>query len=64
MKYKSILELELEHPVWLLCEIAGVSRSAFYKYKKEPIGESDEIENLIIDIFNKSNKRAGYRMIK
>jgi len=47
-----------------LCEIAGVSRAAFYKYKKKPLKEPDEIKDLIIDIFNKSNKRAGYRTIK
>lgn len=64
MKYKAILELELEYPVWLLCEIAGVSRSAFYKYKQKLIKEPDEIESLVIDIFNKSNRRAGYRTIK
>lgn len=64
MKYKAILSLELEYPVWRLCEIAGVSRGAFYKYKRKPLKEHDEIENLVIDIFNKSNKRAGYRTIK
>lgn len=47
-----------------MCEIAGVSRAAFYKYKKKPLKEPDEIKNLVIDIFNKSNKRAGYRTIK
>ena len=64
IKYKIILSLELEYPVWLLCEIAEVSRSAFYKYKNRPLRNPDKIENIIIDIFKKSNKRAGYRTIK
>ena len=64
IKYKIILSLELEYPVWLLCEIAEVNRSAFYKYKNKPLKNPDKIENIIIDIFKKSNKRAGYRTIK
>lgn len=47
-----------------MCKIAGVSRSAFYKYKRKPLKKTDEIEDLVVDIFNKSNKRAGYRTIK
>jgi len=64
MKYKAILLLEFEYPVWLLCEVAGVSRAAFYRYKNSPKKKPDKIEKLVIDIFNKSNKRAGYRTIK
>lgn len=64
LKYKAILELELSYPTYLLCEIAGVSKTAFYRYKKKPMKDPDEIETLIIDVFNKSNKRAGYRSIK
>ncbi|NLZ54187.1 MAG: IS3 family transposase [Thermoanaerobacteraceae bacterium] len=56
--------LELEYPITLLCEIAGVSRSAYYKYKKKPLKKTDGIENLIVEIFNRSNRRAGYRTIK
>jgi len=56
--------LELDYPIWLLCEVAGVSRSSFYKYKSKPINKNTEIDNVIIDIYNKSNKRAGYRTIK
>lgn len=56
--------LELNHPIWLLCEIAGVSRSSYYKYKKKPLKKNTKIDKLIIDIYNKSNKRAGYRSIK
>ncbi len=64
MKYRTIMSLELEHPVWLLCEIASVSRSSYYKYKKNPLAKTTLIDKLIIDIYNKSNKRAGYRTIK
>lgn len=58
------MSLELDYPIWLLCEIAEISRSAYYKYKNKPIKKSTEIEELIVDIHNKSNKRAGYRSIK
>jgi transposase InsO family protein len=58
------MSLELKYPVWLLCEIAGISRSSYYKYKKKPLNKNTEIEKHIIDIYNKSNKRAGYRTIK
>jgi len=58
------MTLELYYPVWLLCEIAGVSRSSYYKYKNRSLDKDTEIEALIIDLHNKSNKRAGYRSIK
>ena len=58
------MSLELEHPIWLLCEIAGISRSSYYKYKKKLLNKNTEIDKLIIDIYNKSNKRVGYRLIK
>jgi len=58
------MTLELEYPIWLLCEIAGVSRASYYKYKKKPLNKNVEIDEIIIDIYNKSNKTAGYRTIK
>lgn len=58
------MSLELEYPIWLLCEIAGVSRSSYYKYKKKPLEKNTKIDELVIDIYNKSNKRAGYRYIR
>lgn len=64
IKYEAILKLSLEFPVKLLCQIAGVSRSGFYKYKKKPLDNYTEIEDLIIDIHKKSKRRAGYRFIK
>lgn len=57
------MSLELDHPIWLLCEIAAISRSSYYKYKKKPAKKESTIEKLIIDLYNKSNKRAGYRTI-
>ena len=54
----------MEYPIWLLCEIAGVSRAAYYKYKNRPLKRSTPIEKLVIDIYHKTNQRAGYRTIK
>ncbi len=63
LKYGAIMDIELEHPIYLLCEIAGISRSSYYKYKNKPIKQDTEIEEKIIQIYKKSNKRAGYRTI-
>jgi len=63
LKYQAIMHIELDHPVWLLCEIAGVSRASYYKYKKRPAKKDTELEEKIIEIYNKSNKRAGYRTV-
>jgi ACT domain-containing protein len=54
------MDIETEHPVWLLCEIAGIKRSTYYRYKNKPVKKETELEKKIIDIYNKSNKRAGY----
>lgn len=64
IRYRVIMELELKYPIWLLCEIAGVSTSAYYKYKNTPTKVNTNIEDLILDIYYKSSKRAGYRTIK
>ncbi len=58
------MSLELYYPIWLLCEIANISRSSYYKYKNKPLNRNTNIQDLIIDIYNKSSKRAGYRSIK
>ena len=47
-----------------MCEIAGISRSSYYKYKRKTLNKNNKIDKLIIDIYNKSNKRFGYRTIK
>lgn len=59
-----MLELEYRYPVSLLCKIAGISRSSFYKYKNTPPKNDDEIDNLIKEIYNKSGKRFGYRRVR
>jgi len=56
--------LEFQHSVTLLCSIAGVSRSAYYKYKTKKHCKSTEVDDIIENVYNKSNKRAGYRMVK
>lgn len=64
LKYRIVLALEFKFPIWLLCEIAGISKSSFYKFKKKTIDFKNLIEDKVIDIYNKTNKRAGYRTIK
>ena len=64
MKYKMIMQLELKYSVVLLCKIAGLSTSSYYDYKKKPLSKNEAIDELILAIYNKSNKRAGYRMVK
>lgn len=58
------MSLKLKYPIWLLCSIADVSKPAFYKYIKKLLNKDDGIDKLIIDIYHKSGKRAGYRTIK
>lgn len=62
-----ILKLENKYPIWLLCEIAGVSKSAYHKYKRKPSKSNETdliIEDLILQIYKKSGRRKGYRSIK
>jgi len=63
MKYEAILELETQYPITLLTAIAGVSRSAYYRYKNKPKPIMTKTEKLVIDIYRKSGKRKGYRPI-
>ncbi|MDR5658545.1 IS3 family transposase [Serpentinicella sp. ANB-PHB4] len=63
-KYQAILELQYKYPIGLLCEIAGISRTSLYKYKNKPAKRSDDIEKKILQIYNKSGRRLGYRSIK
>jgi transposase InsO family protein len=58
------MEIEYKHPISLLCSIAGISRASYYRYKNKPLDRDTSIEDLIVDIYNKSGKRAGYRTIK
>lgn len=64
MKYRAILSLEDKHPIWLLCHIAGVSPSAYFKFKRTPLKDESDLKEKILDLYYKSGKRAGYRMIK
>lgn len=50
--------------VSLLCNIARVSRTAYYKYLTNRTCKSDDISDIIIDVYNKTHKRAGYRSVK
>lgn len=63
MRYEAIMELESQFSITLLTKIAGVSRTAYYNYKKRE-KKSSQIEELILDIYRKSGKRMGYRQIK
>lgn len=64
IKYKIISHLQYKYPLELLCEIAGVSRDSYYKYLKRPAKITDELEKKIIQIYEESGKRFGYRSIK
>ncbi|WP_422486858.1 IS3 family transposase [Gudongella sp. DL1XJH-153] len=62
-----ILKLEYKYPIWLLCEVAGVSKAAYHKYKRKPSKPNKTkylIEELIVLIHKKSGRRKGYRSIK
>lgn len=56
--------LETDYHIGVLCEIAGVSRSAFYRFKHRTLPVSRELEEKIIDLYRKSGGRLGYRTIK
>ena len=65
-KFLIIKELSCKYTVKLLCNIAAVSRSGYYKWLNK--GNKDisysELDNKIIEIYNKSKKVYGYRRIK
>jgi len=63
-KYEAILIIEFQFPILLLCEISGISKSAYYRYKKKPLKPISTIEDKVFDIYNKSGKHAGYRTIR
>jgi transposase-like protein len=63
IRYEAIMELDSHFSITLLTKVAGVSRKAYYKYKKRE-KKSSVIEELIMDIYRKSGKRMGYRSIK
>ncbi len=63
MKYKTIAALSSRFPVTLLCEIAEIERSSFYKYKKRPLNKDFSLEEKIEVLYLKSGKRFGYRSV-
>jgi putative transposase len=67
--YQIILELSTKYPVILLCELAKVSRSGYYKWikRKDTITpkqqENEVIKNYIIEVYEESNGTYGYPRI-
>lgn len=54
-----------EYPVSMLCKIAKVSKSGYYKWWKNADKIKDETDALLIaEIFFKSKQKAGFRTIK
>lgn len=54
-----------EYPVSMLCKIAKVSKSGYYKWWKNADKIKDEADALLIaEIFFKSKQKAGFRTIK
>ena len=54
-KFLIIKELSYKYTVKLLYNIADISRSGYYKWLNKDISYS-ELENKIIEIYNKSKK--------
>ena len=65
-KFFIIRELSCKYTVKLLCNIVVVSRSGYYKWLNK--GNKDisysELENKILELYNKSKNVYGYRRIK
>ncbi|EGT3601726.1 IS3 family transposase [Clostridium perfringens] len=65
-KFFIIRELSCKYTVKLLCNIAAVSRSGYYKWLNK--GKKDisysELENKILELYNKFKKVYGYKRIK
>lgn len=54
-----------EYPISLLCKIARVSKSGYYKWWKNADKIKDETDALLIaEMFFKSKQKAGFRTIK
>ena len=65
-KFFIIRELSCKYTVKLLCNISGVYRSGYYKWLnngKKDISYS-ELENKILELYNRFKKVYGYRRIK
>ena len=61
------LHQENKYPISALCQIAFISRSAYYKWLKRNVPE-DELENIkiskIIESIHKTDSDKGYRRIR
>ena len=54
-----------DYPISLLCKVANVSKSGYYKWWKNADKIKDETDALLIaELFFKSKKKAGFRTIK
>lgn len=54
-----------DYPISLLCKIAGVSKSGYYKWWKNADKVKDEFDILLIaEMFFKCKQKAGFRTIK
>ena len=54
-----------DYPISLLCRIAGVSKSGYYKWWKNADKVKDEFDILLIaEMFFKSKQKVGFRTIK
>lgn len=64
-KFQLIKVLSKKYPIKLLCEIASVSYSGYYKWlsRKAVADTETEIKNLILYIYHDSKKRFGYRRV-
>lgn len=65
-KYNLVFQLSCKYSVSLLCEIAEVSRSGYYKYlKRSAKPDTDKfLKECILKIYNENKKVYGYRRIK
>lgn len=65
-KFSIIKELSCKYTVKLLCNIATVSRSGYYKWINK--GNKDisysELESKILELYNKSKKSMGIEELK
>ncbi|WFQ91467.1 IS3 family transposase IS1296 [Mycoplasma feriruminatoris] len=62
-----MLKTHKKSKVSILLKIAKLPKSSFYEWKKKlenSIDKDMELKNIIVDIFNKSFERYGYRRLK
>ncbi|WP_378957253.1 IS3 family transposase [Pelosinus sp. sgz500959] len=62
--YKSILELTVKYTITLLCKIAHVSRSGYYRWLAQKPKQVDSLKDLIAFEQAKVRQILGYRQMK